>query len=830
MFRKFNSNNSILFQAGGILTYFNRFNDFIYQKLVNLSNLLFRKWEIAYVIMGLLLGRAMILEELSPFAIPFFAVVYHLKKEKLIFIAIALLVGSNMSVYSNSPIMFSQMVLFIFIQKRLDNKNKSDLSYTPLIVAFSIVLPNFALHFYQNVDQFYPWFISSIEGILGAVLTLIFVQAMPIIIYRRDQVSLSQEEIIALTIVLASVMTGTLGWSLNGFSIEHIFSRYFILIFALVGGSAIGASVGVVTGLILSLSNLNAIYQISLLAFSGLLAGLLKQGNKIGVAIGLLLGTTILSIYLGNQQEIWNSFSESSIAIIMFLLTPKNLIEKVAKFIPGTNEYHHHYQDYVSKIRNVTSSKIDQFSSMFSQLAMSFKEISTSPSLDQSEQIDHFINQISEKHCKTCWKRQKCWDDEFFQTYRLITDLMSEIETKGKINKKDIPKEWGNHCVKSDQIAYQLIDIYEAYGEHLYWKNQLEESRLLVAHQLFGVSKVMKDLSLEIQKEAKELGIQEEQIHQSLEQLGLAIRQVNVISLDEGNVSIEVMQPSCNGTDECNKIIAPLISEVVGENLIVKNKDCDYAKEGTCKMYLRSAKTFEVETGFASAAKDGKWLSGDSFSTIEIGNGKFAVVLSDGMGNGERAHRESKATLELLQQLLQSGIDETLSLKTINSVLLLRSQEEIFTTVDLAIIDLFSGQTEFLKVGSTPSFIKRGDDIIALSANNLPIGMIQDIDIDSINYALMPGDLLIMITDGIYDSPKQTVNKELWIKRIIQDIETDNPQEFADLILEKVIRQEQGSISDDMTVVVTRIDEYKPEWSTIKIPGISRIEREKMIN
>ncbi|TCS80151.1 stage II sporulation protein E [Tepidibacillus fermentans] len=799
------------------------------QKLNQLFHLLFRKWEIGYIMMGFLLGRAMILNELSPFGIPFFAVMYHLKREKLLFISLAILLGANLAVHNQAALIFAGMIIFFFTQKWLDTKGKTDLSYTPFLTFVAILLPQVLVHLYDHSSQIYDYFLAGIESVLGFVLTLIFVQAMPIIIYHREQVSLEQEEVIALIILLASVMTGTLGWHVQNFSIEHIASRYFILLFALVGGGSIGSAVGVVTGLILSLSNPNAIYQISLLAFSGLLAGLLKHANKLGVAFGLILGTTILSIYLGNQSEIWISFGESTVAILLLIFTPKTLIKNIAKFIPGTVEFQNHYQEYVAKIRNITSSKIEQYAKMFTQLANSFREISANPKIDETEQLDHFMSQVASKQCQNCFKKNKCWNEEFFKTYKIMTDVMTHIELKGKLAKKDIPVEWVNHCVKYDKTTAELNRIYEEYGNDLYWKNQLEESRQLVAYQLYGVSQVMKDLAEEIKKEGMELSVQEKQIYQSLEQLGLSIRHVNIVNLDEGNVEMEVSQPNCNGRDECAKVIAPLISEVLNENIVVSNKDCQFSSDGTCRMYLRSAKNYEVDTGFAGVAKGGSWLSGDSFSTIEIGNGKFAVALSDGMGNGERAQTESKATLELLQQLLQSGIDETLAIKTINSVLLLRSQEEIFSTVDLAIIDLFNGYTKFLKVGSTPSFIKRGDEVIMVSANNLPVGIMEDIDIDSVGQDLKPGDLLIMMTDGIYDSANHAVNKELWMKRMIQEIETDVPQEFADLLIEKVIRSLQGGIVDDMTVVVSKIDTYKPEWATIKIPGIKRIEREKMI-
>src|SRR5699024_7355163 len=121
-----------------------------------------------------------------------------------------------------------------------------------------------------------------------------------------------------------------------------------------------------------------------------------------------------------------------------------------------------------------------------------------------------------------------------------------------------------------------------------------------------------------------------------------------------------------------------------------------------------SAKEFVVETAVSSAAKGGGVISGDSYTTIELGAGKYALAISDGMGNGSRAREESRETLRLLQQILQTGIPEQVAIKSINSILSLRTTDEMFATLDLAIINLHNAFVRFLKIGSSPSFIKRG--------------------------------------------------------------------------------------------------------------------------
>jgi stage II sporulation protein E len=295
-------------------------------------------------------------------------------------------------------------------------------------------------------------------------------------------------------------------------------------------------------------------------------------------------------------------------------------------------------------------------------------------------------------------------------------------------------------------------------------------------------------------------------------------------------VDIEVYHAFGQGFDECRKIIAPLLSDILGEHIAVKEEHPPTRNGEPTMVAFGSAKQFVVDTGIAGAAKGGDLLSGDSFSMVELGNGKFAVAISDGMGNGERARQESSAALSLLQQLLQSGMDEKLAVKSVNSVLLLRSSDEVFATVDLAIVDLYTAQTTFMKIGSTPSFIKRGNEVIPVTANNLPIGIIQDIDVDFVSMQMQSGDTLVMMSDGIYDAPGLAVNKELWMKRLISELSTDNPQEMADALLEKVVRHHNGEIVDDMTVLVARIDKHLPEWATFRFPGVTRMERPRTVS
>lgn len=440
------------------------------------------------------------------------------------------------------------------------------------------------------------------------------------------------------------------------------------------------------------------------------------------------------------------------------------------------------------------------------------------------------MSTVTEGACAGCIRRSHCWDAKFYQTYRYMTDMMTTVEECPDITAAQLPPEWSRICGKTGEVLEVMKGQYDLYQHDMRWKRQIYDSRQFVAEQLSGVSQVMEDLAREIKREGQAMYRQEAQIRETLEKLGLSIHSIEILSLDPGRVEIEVVHAYTRGFDECRKMIAPLLSDILDENIAVMSETAVHPREGLSMVTFGSAKAFEINTGVAVVSKGGDMLSGDSFSTVELGNGTFAVSISDGMGNGERARMESSAALGMLEKLLQSGMDEKLAVKSVNSILLLRSPDEFYATVDMALIDQYSAQTTFMKIASAPSFIRRGSEVIPITSSNLPIGIIKDIDVDLISMQLRAGDILIMMTDGIYDAPGYAVNKEIWMKRLIQELEGDDPQDLADSLLDKVIRYQGNEIHDDMTIVVSRVDHFHPEWSSLHMPGVGRMERPRTVS
>ncbi|UGB31073.1 stage II sporulation protein E [Metabacillus sp. B2-18] len=775
---------------------------------------------IIYALIGFLLGRAIILSEVLPFALPFFGAIFLMKRDKVALAGLSLIAGGLTVSFEVALVIAVSIIGFLVLNRLTSYLFKDQLRVLPFVIFSTVALTRIAYSFaIKSSLTLYDYMMAGVESGLSFILTLIFLQSIPLISARKYKQSLKIEEIICIMILLASVMTGMVGVSFQNLQAEHIFSRYIVLLFAFIGGSSIGCTVGVVTGLILSLANVGNLYHMSLLAFSGLLGGLLREGNKLGTSIGLLVGSILISLYGQGSADLMTTLIESMIAILLFLITPKVVTARLAKHIPGTNEHAHEQQQYVRKIRDVTAHRVEQFSQVFNALSESFTTFYDKDEYEDTEQreTDLFLSRITESTCQHCFKKEKCWVENFDKTYELMQNIMHENKQNTYQNNMKLKKEFDRHCSKASRVEEAIEQEINYFQANQKLKKEVQESRRLVAEQLLGVSNVMGDLSKEIKRERENHFVQEEQILDALQNFGIEIVNVDIYSVEQGNVDIEMSIPFCNGHGECEKIIAPMLSDILEESIIVKKEECANYPNCYCHVSFGSAKRYRIETGVAHAAKGGGLVSGDSYSMIDLGVGKFAVAISDGMGNGVRAHFESNETIKLLQKILQSGIEEKVAIKTINSILSLRTTDEIFSTLDLAIIDLQDGSSKFLKIGSTPSFIKRGEKIIKIQASNLPMGIIEDFDVDVVGEKLKAGDLLIMMSDGIFEGPKHVENYDLWMKRKISEMKTTDPQEIADLIMEEVIRTRSGKIEDDMTVVVSSIEHNTPKWASIPV-------------
>lgn len=785
-----------------------------------------RQWTSGLLLsaMAITLGRANIGHVVWPFGFAFCVVLMELVGRKRSIPALFTLVGAYWSGawQSTGPLLIA-IALYSVIRWSVVRRCSLDLHWLPALAGSVDVVSRLAV--VGSVWTRYDVLLAFAEGALVTIFALIVIQCLPMLLGQETTRSYRHEQFISLTILVGAVITGLSGLVIHQVPVVDVVVDVAVLYAAAAGGAGVSTSVAVILGISGILSHSQSFAMIAVLSFAGLMSGLLKEAGRFWQVIAFVLSLGLLAISGGND---WNlvlqEITASMAAAVLFLCTPNRMLRVVASHVPGTHEHRLSEQERVRRVRMLVSEKIQEVGQIFDELSATFADTLDSPATSAQQLLNQVVGETASFVCHGCARRDRCWDREGYQTYQAMVHTVTKIEGAGGNPSVAPTHDLRERCVRIDAMMSSLRHNLEATERDALWMEKMREQRTLVSAQLSGVAGVVRTIASEIDKGTENSLAGEEEVLSALQQLGLYVDHVHIVSLDPGKVEVEITQPSQGAYENSVRVIAPLLSGIVGENITVSQ--VSERESGPCTSVFSSARLFNVDTAVATLARDGKLVSGDSHTAVDLGNGRYALAVSDGMGNGERAKRESRAAIELLQKLLRTGFDEHLAIKTVNSTLLMRSREEIFTTLDMALIDLFTAQAAFMKIGSAPSFIKRGQEVRAITGDSVPIGILQDIEVQAIEEQLQEGDILILMSDGIYDAADVHVDKEGWLRTQLQRLETSDPQSIADTLIELAARTTHGQINDDMTVMVARVCLYQPEWAAIKLPGVTGIRAE----
>lgn len=212
----------------------------------------------------------------------------------------------------------------------------------------------------------------------------------------------------------------------------------------------------------------------------------------------------------------------------------------------------------------------------------------------------------------------------------------------------------------------------------------------------------------------------------------------------------------------------------------------------------------EAEIGFSQRSKSAEPFCGDSFAVAHQSPGHLLLTISDGMGAGISAMRESRIVVKLLEQLMGNGIDPEAAAGIINTALYLRGGEECAATIDLAAVDLESRHVDFLKVGAPPSFLKRDRRVEMIRSSCWPAGILDKLEAEVHRRQVLPGDILVMASDGVTEVERGVSLPDNWLYEFLKDFPLDDAQAVADLILKHALKAAGLKNRDDMTVLVAR--------------------------
>jgi len=751
-------------------------------------------------VVAFLLGRIVIFGTVSPFGLAFLAA-YVASEETASFgyVAMALfgIAGAALSradisliKYMLAYVMFG--LIYISVTTLSDErKNFSEANMAAVAIFLSGII--FAA---QTGFEFYTLLMLLFESVLCGAYAHLMLHTMPILNSKSRQQAFSAAELTgAVTLLLLCVLSVS-DVMIGQFSLGNAFAAALIMFSALCAGVPGGVVGGTAIGLVYGMTKYPMTEVVGVFSLCGLMSGSLSKFKKPGIILAFFCANTVLSFYLGGAGSGVFSVLELFVAIIIFYLIPERVSSQAMQIIGKVSG-----SKTGPTIKFITQ-KLKETGESFALLAKTFSDIIKPTQNDNFADVTTLFDKTADKVCKRCGLKFVCWEKQFNTTYDSMLKLAPILLETGKIKTSDFGQPFRSRCIRIEEFAYELNRVYGQHRLDMQWQQKATESKELAKEQFAGISKIIDDLASEIGESSKFDLQLEKNLSSELEHAGFKKCEVSVIKNKFSRFEASVRMKKCAKKQDCAEQIAALASSVIGCGMDVRSIQCPFdGNSRQCEVLLLEREKLSICCGAASRTKSGQTQSGDNYNYMPICDGKYVLVLSDGMGSGAKAASKSKATVSLLRQLLGAGFDKQSTVKIINSALLLGADDECFATIDITILDLFSKEAEFIKIGANPTFIKCGKKVVLIKSSTLPAGILSEVDIETSYKSITGGNYIIMASDGVQ------AKQEGWLEKFISSVESATPQELADTIISEAIKRENGNIGDDMTVMVAKLME-----------------------
>lgn len=329
-------------------------------------------------------------------------------------------------------------------------------------------------------------------------------------------------------------------------------------------------------------------------------------------------------------------------------------------------------------------------------------------------------------------------------------------------------------------------------------QTRLAENRAAAAGQIQEMSQILTGAMERIYGTKEDQSLEQE-IGGRLRLLGIRVEHVFLYGPNGKKRQVYVMMHTRKKMCVPVKKVAGILSELLECEMMPDRDSRTFVGQEPVTVLFVEAASYNVLYGVRKTTRSGEAVSGDNFSVFWVPDGLFYAGLSDGMGSGLQACSQSEMVLDLLEQFVEAGFSKETAIRMINSSMVLQSNTGIFSTLDLAAVDLYTGVCEFLKIGASASFLRREQGVECIRGGTIPAGITGQLEIESYRIRMYDGNLLFLVTDGVLAALPDG-QEEALMKELIRRIPLGTPSEMAQYLLEQV--QAYGGKKDDMTVMV----------------------------
>lgn len=741
------------------------------------------RWGIVRAILAVLISGSTLFGEIMPFGIALYAANFGAVSP--VFLGTIVVLSVFLPHFLPSIALKYALTLLLF--SIIASKKGKVVTKTPLRRGALMGISVFSIGLFMLLGGqilLYDCFVLLLEAGITCIMTCLFANAVKA--FSKKETASSPLDTLSI-----SALTGVLILGISGFF--TLYELHITVPLAVLGvlllthesGMTSGAVAGITIGALTTLES--GLPVLGTFAAAGMAAGYFSRYGRGGTTLGFVIANAAVSFYAGGTEEMVLKLYEVAIPSLIYLSLPKGLLGTIVETdAPDMGRDR--------RIRTLLSEDLQEKSAAFTCLSETFSEITESKLRSHNPATASFFERTARSACDGCKKVSFCWKKEFHRTYAAFFVMLELCSKEGHLTRDDIPISLEEKCIRHDALLEAFNSMYQIYKVDKLWEARMQECRSLVARQLSCVAHIFQTMEKNVKSGIAENTALEDLLRARLCENNVSVRDVAVLEKRRGAPSVILY-----AADTLPDTVSSIISDVLSTPMeLISARGGRYSFAPANRMHLRIFGE--------SIPKNDSPKTGDSFDSLFLENGYYLLLLSDGMGSGKTAGMDSRAAVTMLRALFSAGFDPDTAISLVNSVLVLKSAEDSFATIDLMLVNSRTMHAEFMKVGAAASFLKRGNAVRTFSCGSLPAGILSSPDTARLSSKVEAGDMLIMISDGIADPGREAADAS-WLCDVIRSYNGNDPRDLSQTILRHAREKCGGHISDDMTVLCAAVCE-----------------------
>ncbi len=740
---------------------------------------------VLYGIAGFLFSFFSSFGEMSPFGISFLcAVPYDVSFVVFLFGSIGYFFSKGLSTALKYTVAMAVVCAFkLIVHKRFSSNGKRDfLSFVAFVISFGVG----AVELFVTGFELYTFFLCILQGVLSFCATMFFIKSYKIPLGRIGISNLGAKEGTCLFLSGAVFLMCASYFTLEGISLGRVLAIAIILFVSLYKGSAPGAVFGIVFALSLSVDE-NFRYIFPCIAVSSLVSGVFSSYGQIITSVSFFVSYVISLLFFRADADIVINIIEAVLACGSFMLVPSKWITALQDLCEKTGIVKN------KKINTALSESLFDSANNIYEIAGIIGNISEKLDSVINPEVDKLFSFLQQRVCTDCENKARCWNKNFNST---ANDVMVIAGIKEKI-KDRLPLQ--KRCPRIGILTSAIETAHIDYVNDMAVKMKLSEMRKVLVDQFSSMGDFLFESANKIASSRMVDTARSASMRTALTDAGVYVDALDYFTNADGRVTVEMSVIDRSFETDYKK--AKTVIEVLTKRFFEKPQIAVNEIKTTVSFEERAS--LEVQFGYYQKPMLKDTLCGDCVSIVKGQDGTRNAIISDGMGTGSRAAIDSTMTCSILSKLLSSGFSFDSALKIVNSAMIMKSTDESLATIDGVSINVYTGKAVFYKAGAAISFVRRKDEIEVVERQSLPVGIIRNISFSKMRAELLPGDIILMVSDGAVANDCSWINDELlaW--------STNNMEDLAKHIVSLASLRSDKNSRDDITALAIKITRKK---------------------